>query len=90
MKKGEETKHSKQSFFIKKPRKPKKPRNPKYLIQVVFTIDSPFNVRNNSYYVINISHTKMYSNNSFPILFIIIVKRGNILRNEEDNIVKWL
>ena len=42
------------------------------------------------YNVINISHLEMYSNNSFPILFIIIVKRGNMLRNKEDNIVKWL
>lgn len=33
---------------------------------------------------------EMYSNNSFPILFIIIVKRGNMMRNKEDNIVKWL
>lgn len=88
--KGEETEHSKQSFYVKKPRKPKKPRNPKYFIQVVFTIDSPFNVRNKSRYVINISYVEMYGNNSFPILFIIIVKRGNIMRNVEDNIVKWL
>lgn len=88
--KGEETEHSKQPFFIKKPRKPKKPRNPKYFIQVVFIIGPPYNVRNNSRYVINISHIEMYSNNSFPILFIIIVKRGNIMRNKEDNIVKWL
>lgn len=53
-------------------------------------IDSPFDIRNKSRYVINISHEIMYSNNSFPILFIIIVKRGNMLRNKEDNIVKWL
>jgi len=32
----------------------------------------------------------MNGNNSFPVLFIIIVKRLNILRNKEDNIVKWL
>jgi len=32
----------------------------------------------------------MNGNNSFPIFFIIIVKRLNLLRNKEDNIVKWL
>jgi len=53
-------------------------------------IDSPFNVRNKSRYVINISHMDRNGNNSFPVYFIIIVKRGNILRNKEDNIVKWL
>lgn len=50
----------------------------------------PYNVRNNSRYVINILHIEIHGNNSFPVLFIIIVKRGNMLRNKEDNIVKWL
>ncbi len=51
-------------------------------------IDPPYNVRNKSHHVINISRMEMNGNNSFPALFIIIVKRGNILRNKEDNIVK--
>lgn len=53
-------------------------------------IGPPYNIRNKSHYVINISHIEIYGNNSFPVLFIIIVKRGNMLRNKEDNIVKWL
>ncbi len=50
----------------------------------------PYHVRNKSLYVINISHMDRNGNNSFLVCFIIIVKRGNILRNKEDNIVKWL
>ena len=75
--------------FHKNPRKPKKPRNPKYFIQVVFMIGPPYVVRNKSRYVTNISQWigmviivfSLLHNNS---------KRGNMLRNKEDNIVKWL
>jgi hypothetical protein len=51
-------------------------------------MDPPYSVINNSIYVINISHMEINGNNSFAVLFIIIVKRINMLRNKEDNIVK--
>ncbi|GAB6251289.1 hypothetical protein BCSAG_26070 [Bacillus cereus] len=53
-------------------------------------IGPPYVVRNKSRYVTNISQLDRNGNNSFPVCFIIIVKRGNMLQNREDNIVKWL
>ena len=53
-------------------------------------IGPPYVVRNKSRYVTNISQLDRNGNNSFPVCFIIIVKRGNMPRNKEDNIVKWL
>lgn len=49
-----------------------------------------YSVRNKLCYVINILYMDRNGNNSFLVWFIIIVKRGNMLWNKEDNIVKWL